>query len=483
MQTLNEVKKRQLINLQDTPEIALRYQNGDPLVVGVLQAMAGMIADQSVDIDLANIEPFTKSNVRTILADAANKGILPVAVPCRHQLDVENKGTESLNISAGRYIEDGQGRVWRLLQTANALPGETAVVQVEQSQIRTINYQAVFTETFLQVELAIQEDLHLSGLEVKDDAGNTYTYRSRWMNSPAGEYAYNLVTDSMRKVIVQFGDSERCGTTVQANTVISFSMTETDGKIDTSQLREASLQEVASAKETKVRLKFTEGGLVRAGNDPLSIEQLRLLSSYPQHDESAVFLGEFDYNVRKAFMSRCAYLTVWNEATHDKYFSANLDDMNHLQTAFVANDPNEAEQLGKDIVKYIGQIDSLYKDRVHIHPIEVRPFNLQIEASLASVHSVEMVEEQLYTLLLERYGKESLASSYFLADGFNVQKISDAFKKNIVAFQDNISDFKLFTDDLSEDPIKPNQWVYMTRDSIQIKIKRTANSGANLWIS
>ena len=483
MLTLNDVKKRLLINLQDTPEIALRYQNGDPLAVGTLQAMAGMIADQSVDIDLANIEPFTKSNVRTILADATNKGILPLATPCRHNIDVQNKGTDSVSISAGRYIEDAQGRTWRLLQTANAAPGETAVVQVEHSEIRTIQYQAVFTEAFLQVELNIQEDMHLSGILVKDDLGNAYSYKPRWMNTAPGEYAYNLKTDSMRKMIAEFGDSERCGVTVQANTVISFELIETDGKIDTSKLREASLQEVSSARETKVQIKFTSGGLVRAGTDPLSIEQLRLLSSYPVHDESAVFLGEFDYNVRKVFMSRCNYLTVWNEATQDMYYTATLDDMNHLQAAFVAKDPSDTEQLKTDIVKYIGQIDSLYKDRVHIRQVSTRAFKLQVNASLASVHNDEMVKEQIYTLLLERYGKETLASSYFLADGFNVQKISDAFKENIIAFQDNISDFTLVTDDLSANRIKPHQWVYMTRESITINIKRTANVGANLWIS
>lgn len=483
MPTLNDVKKRLLINLQDYPEVALRYQNGDPRVVATLQAQAGMIADQSTDIDLAKIEPFIKSNVRTILSDATNKGILPVATPCQHLLEVENKGTSALTISAGRYIDDVQGRTWRLLQTANAEAGQTVTVEVEQSQLRTVDYQVIFSEAFLQVELEIQEDLHLCGIRVFDSANNNYTYRPRWLNSPAGEYAFNLKTDTMRKITAEFGDSLRCGTTAQANTILSFELMECDGAIDTSQLREASLQEIASSAETKAQLKFKTGGLIRSGTDPLSIEQLRLLSSYPTHDQNAVFLGDFDYVVRKAFMARCNYLTVWNEALQDKYYTSTFDDINHLQLAFSAKNDSEAVELATEIKRFIGVCDSLYDGRVHQRTVEERHFNITIDAKLAPVHSIETVKEQIYTLLLARYGREALASSYFLADGFNTQEIADAIKKNIPAFQDHISDFNISIEDLSKNPIKPHQWTFMDRASITLLIKRTATTGANLWTS
>lgn len=481
MLTQSDVKKRLLINLQDTPEIALRYQNGDPLVVAMLQAHAGMIADQSADLDVAKIEPFIKSNVRTILADATNKGILPIATPCQHYLEVENKGTTFVTISAGRYFDDLQGRTWHLMQTANVGPGQKVQVQAEQSQVRTIKYQAIYTETFHQVVLDIQEDLHLSGIRIYDDQGNSYTYRSRWLNSPAGEYAYNLKTDTMRQITAEFGDDMRCGRTVLANTVLSFELTESDGAIDNSVLREASLQEISAAAEAKVQLKFVTGGLIRSGTDPLSIEQLRLLSSYPTHDQNAVFLSDFDYVVRKAFMARCHYLTVWNEAVHDKYYRASYDDINHLQLAFSPKNLGEREQLATDIKNYIGEIDSLYRGRVHQHNIEVRHFKLEVSAKLAPVHNADTVKEQIITLLLARYGRESMASSYFLADGFNTQEIANALKTNITAFQDHISDFTIVSEDLLKNPIKPHQWAFMDKSSIVVNIQRTATTGTNLW--
>ncbi|MEO4184558.1 hypothetical protein ABH305_01695 [Acinetobacter pittii] len=481
MRTLSDVKKRLLINLQDYPEVALRYQNGDPLVAAPLQAQAGMIADQSTDIEIAKVETFLKSNVRTILADATNKGILPVATPCQHYVEVENKGLTALVISAGRYFDDVQGRTWRFIQTVHANPGETVTVQAEQSEVRTIDYQAIYTEDFLQVELDIQDDLHLCGIRVYDDSGNNYKYVKRWLNCPPGEYAFNLKTDTLRKITAEFGDSLRCGTTIQSNTIISFEITESDGKIDTSQLREASLKEIVNAQETKAQLKFKTGGLIRAGTDPLSIEQLRLLSSYPTDEKDAVFLGNHDYAVRAAFMARCKYVTVWNEAVQDKYYKATLDDINHLHLAFVANNPDETEQLANDIKYFIGMADSLYKDRVHVNEVEQRAFKIEINAKLAPVHNVETVREQITTLLISRYGRDSLSSSYFLADGFNSQEIVDSIKKNITAFQDHISDFNILTEDLGDNPIKPHQWTYIDKSSITLNIKRTATTGTNLW--
>ncbi|NUF43096.1 hypothetical protein [Acinetobacter pittii] len=481
MQTLNDVKKRLLINLQDYPEIALRYQNGDPIVVAMLQAQAGMIADQSTDIELAKIEPFIKSNVRTILADATNKGILPVATPCQHYIEVENKGTVALVIAAGRYFDDVQGRTWRFLQTVHANPGETVLVQAEQSEIRTIDYQTIFTEDFLQVDIDIQDELHLCGIRIYDDSGNNYKYRKRWLNCPPGEYAFNLKTDTLRKITAEFGDSLRCGNTVQANTVLSFEIIESEGQIDTSQLREASLQEIVNVEEAKAQLKFQTGGLIRAGTDPLSIEQLRLLSSYPTDEKDTVFLGNHDYAVRAAFMARCKYVTVWNEAVQDKYYKSSLDDINHLHLAFVAKNPDETELLAKDIKYFIGVTDSLYQDRVHVNEVEQRLFKIEINAKLAPVHDVETVREQITTLLISRYGRDSLSSSYFLADGFNTQELIDSIKKNITAFQDHISDFNVLAEDLTDNPIKPHQWTYIDKSSITINIKRTATTGANLW--
>jgi len=301
------------------------------------------------------------------------------------------------------------------------------------------------------------------------------------MNAPAGEAAYTLKTDSMQRITAEFGDAQRCGTTIQANTVLNFELTETDGYIDTSVLREAALSELVTADEGKIQILFKAGGLVRAGANPLSIAQLKLLASYPTHDDNAVFLSDFNYAVQKAFMSRCHYIAVWNEAQQEKYYGATLDDINHLNIAFVPRVTAEAVQLAQDIKNHIAHLDGLYDGKVKERPVQQRPFQITINAKLAPVHNVESVKQEIKNLLLSKYGQETIASSYFIADGFNSQEISKLIREKVAAFQDRIADFRLDIEDLARNPIKPHEWVFMTDSSIEIKIQRSASSGEALW--
>lgn len=484
MLTLSEIKKRLEVNLQEYPDIYARYLAGVPTVCAHLNALASFLADQAVDLEKAQLEPFIKSNERTILADAVNKGILPIATPCQHKLRIENKGNNPCSLSAGRLLSDAEGRIWRLIQTANIPDNTSTIVVVEQSTLRHLNYNARIKETFHTVELDLQEDSHLAGLTVSDDSGNVYTYCKRWMNVEAGKYAYTLKMDSRKRIGVEFGDSERVGQTLQPNTLLTFSILETDGEVDVNHLLEASLEEIIQADEAKLELEFVSNGLIRSGANPLNTEQLRLLSSYPTYDDNAVLLSDFDHAVRKKFMNRCHYLTIWNESVHSTYYPKDItnDDINKLKVAFKPKAKADKDQLIYDLKRYIKSLDSLYDEsNVDIIDVEQRAFRVVISAKLAPVHNTDAVKEEIRNLLLSKYGQNLTATSYFLPDGFNTQDISKLLTSHISAFQDKISDFKIQVEDIAENPIKPHQCVFMTKDSISIEISRTALSGASLW--
>lgn len=97
------------------------------------------------------------------------------------------------------------------------------------------------------------------------------------------------------------------------------------------------LVDIDTNDEQKLTFKFVSDGLIRSGADPLSVAQMRVLASYPSlYDENAVYLGNFDFLVRKKFMSRCHFISVWNENIQDKYYGATYTDINHLHLAFIA---------------------------------------------------------------------------------------------------------------------------------------------------
>ena len=378
-------------------------------------------------------------------------------------------------------IEDNSGsRPWRLLQSVTVNPGETGEVLVEQSEYREVQYTVQSTENFHRVELQLRDDLSLAGITVRDNSNQAYQLKKRWMNVEPLEYAFNLTTDSLRRIFIEFGDDERAGRTAQANQVFTFGILETYGDVDVSRLKDASLLDVLTTDETKVSVRFKQGGIVRQGADPLNISQLRVLATYPAlYDENAVFLGNFDYSVRQKFMARCHYIAVWNENEQDRYYGVTYQDINHLHIAVVAKNNAEQANLETEIIQYIGLLDSLYKDRVRVHAVVEKPFNITLNGRLAAVHDLDGVKAQINGLLVDRYGRTKLSASRWLVNGFNTQGISTQLRTNIVAFQDNISDFSLNVPVVLN---KPHEWVYIAEPSITLNIERTAETSGAAWI-
>lgn len=474
-----DFEQKIVANLKDV-DVVERYYAQDPIVLQQIRSIAAYFALLSQEIDVATIEPFIKSRDRSIIADATNKNILPLATPCQHQLEVINNGYNSVTLSQGRTIEDnGGGRVWRLLQSVTVAGGEIKTVPVEQSQYRELSYDAPTTEAFHRYLLELSDDMYLCDLRVYEGSTQLVAV-PRWQNVARGDYAYNLTTDSLRRIFVEFGDSERAGRTVQSGERYMFGIYETTGEVDVSRLKDAALTEVLSNDEQRIVVRFQAGGLIAMGADPLNVSQLRVLASYPAlYDENAVYLGNFDFLVRKKFMARANFISVWNENIHERYYGADYRNINHLHVAISAKNPGEQNALQNEVALIVGRADSLYMDRVIFDAVVKKPFNVTIQGRLAAVHDMDAVIAQIRRLLVERYGEGTLSASRWLVNGFNTQEIATLIRSKITAFQDRISDFSVYVPHQS---YKPHEWVYMTEQSIAVTLERTADSVGASWI-
>ena len=101
--------EQKLIAAITDPEIVSRYAAGDPLVVQQVRANAAYFALLAKEIEVATIEPFIKTRDRSIIADATNKGILPIATACRAMLQVINNNATAITLDQGRFVEDHAG--------------------------------------------------------------------------------------------------------------------------------------------------------------------------------------------------------------------------------------------------------------------------------------------------------------------------------------------------------------------------------------
>ena len=472
-------------HLNDNPEIAEKWRAGDPTVRTMLTAIVDVAVFLKRDNDVNAIEPFIKSKNRTIIADAINKGILPVATPCQHLLTIENNADKSMTLSQGRLVEDGTGRQWRLLASLSLDAGEVKTVFVEQSIINYTQITIPLSEPFYTVTLSTTEDAYFSAIGVTNTTtGEVYQHTPKFMNAGIDTASYVLQSDNLTNINIIFGASERAGKTVQAGEVYELAITQTYGEVDPTSLKQASLSEILTSDESRLNIYFKSGDMTRAGANPLTINQLRLLASFPSmYDRNAVFMGNFTFLVMQHFMNRLDYMAIWNETAHEKYYGASLDNINHLNLAVMPkmNTPTETTQLVLDIQQLVARADSLLTGRVKVMNVNERPYNITITGRLAAVHDTDSVRTQIKELLLVNYGKGSLAANHHNADGFNLQELATRLRTNISAFQDRISDFTVSGEDVAANPVKPHEWAFLSEDSIIINLTRTADSGNAVW--
>lgn len=472
-------------HINDYPEVAERWRAGDPTVRAMLTSIVEAAVFLKRDNDVNAIEPFIKSKNRTIIADAINKGILPVATPCQYNITIESSAKNTITLSQGRLIEDGTGRQWRLLAAVTLGAGEVKKVLVEQSIINRTLVTVPVNEPFYTLALATTDDAYFSAIGVTNTTiGEVYQHSPKFMNASIGQPVYTLQSDNLTNINLIFGATGRAGKTVQAGEVYEIAITQCYGEVDPTTLRQASLNELLISDESKLSLYFKDGDMIRAGANPLTINQLRLLASFPSmYDRNAVFMGNFTFLVMQHFMSRLNYMAIWNETTHERYYGASLDNINHLNLTIIPrlNTDVEKAQLITDIQQLVARADSLLDGRVRVMSAIERPYQITITGRLAAVHDMDSVRIQIKELLLENYGKGSLAANHHNADGFNLQEVSTRLRNKVVAFQDRISDFTVSGEDVAQNPIKPHEWAFLSDASITINLTRTADSGNAIW--
>ena len=472
-------------HLNDNPEISEKWRAGDPTVRAMLTSIVDAAVFLKRDNDVNAIEPFIKSKNRTIIADAINKGLLPVATACQYNLTVENNADKSMTLSQGRLVEDGTGRQWRLLASVTLNAGEVKTVLSEQSIINYSQITIPLSEPFYTVTLATTDDAYFSSIGVTNTTtGEIYQHTPKFMNAGVDTASYVLQSENLTNINIVFGASERAGKTVQAGEVYEIAITQTYGEVEPNSLKQASLSEIFTGDESRLNIYFKAGNMVRAGANPLTINQLRLLASFPSmYDRNAVFMGNFTFLVMQHFMSRLNYMAIWNETAHEKYYVASLDNINHLNLAVMPkiNNDVETEQLVLDIQQLVARADSLLDGRVRVMSVAERPYNITITGRLAAVHDTDSVRTQIKELLLESYGKGSLAANHHNADGFNLQEIATRLRTNVSAFQDRISDFTVSGENVAANPVKPHEWAFLSETSITVNLTRTADSGNATW--
>lgn len=469
------------------PTLSTLYQTNDPALIRNLRALASMLAMMSANAEIAQNEPFIKSRAATVLADSAMRGIVRKSMPARAKLLVSNSSDASVTIDSARIMSDADGRPWRVETSLTLAPEAKGYIEATQIETLTLTHQVAESTPLYAIHIPDADDSStLCSLDVIDSDG-FFEWRHEYINVWPGERVFHVESDDRLQAYVRFGIDGTAGWQPPIGHAINVLVSYSFGDVTLPPYTPFAFDYLASMNESLVDISFSEM-LVR-GQDPISLSALRDLASYPAlYDDNAVFLGEFDYLVRKRFYSSIRFLSVWSETAEERVRGVDIRNMNKLFVAIVGgsgaeqalDETNPASPTHPQVItqptafqdeikRKILAADDSYRV-VFYTPVKV-PIVVRIWARISTSYIRSDVIAKIRETVLANYGEGAIATRRNRG-GLQHIKIAELLKASVDALgAGGRTDLNVQLDGDVSDESRPELWRFVTPSSLTVEVE------------
>lgn len=475
------------------PAVGALVKAGDPRILQHLDAMATMLGMYSAQLEVASAEPFEKTRDSTVLADAAMRGLVPKSSPARLKIAILNKGNAPFRIEQGRMLVDVAGRMLRVEAPVDVPPAGAEYAEAVQLYSKTITHTVVDSRPFYEVALDLaDDDSALCGVSISDGSG-VYEYRERYVNTLEGERVYHIEADERQRVYVRFGQDGVVGTQPIDGTDIAITAFYSMGDVEFKAGGPIAFESMGGPEESLIEMRLDS--VLEAGQNPLDMRTLRELAKYPSvYNHNAVFLGEFDFLVRRHFPS-LRFLSVWNEGAEEAIRGMSVDNINTLFVACLSGSGEEpvllqpsgqtvAPQAITDLTETQQSIkarilaaDDSYRVRFYT-PVRSE-VAMTVRAKVASSYEESVVREQIRKVLLDNFGVDAPQSRR----GLNTplyQQVYQVLRQGVPALAVGRADLRVDIEESGETVERPELWRYVSPESLVVGVA-TANVATPYW--
>lgn len=463
MKTTDEFLSAAEKRIANYPAVAALYQQGDPRIRANLAAMAAMLSMYSQMQDTAASEPFTMARDVTVLASAAVKGVLPFGTGQRSTLLVTNATDTAFMVSPGKRLLDPQGRIHVVTVGATVPAQGSASITVAQEVTTTITHEVTESKPFYSIDVATPDTGYIASIKVVDSLANTFAYSPAFANTEVDERAYTIESDENRQLSVRFGASAIAGYQPVAGEQILVAVTQTEGEITLAANAPFVFEYTPTKAESGATIVLT--AVVSAGSAPMDIATMREVISYPSlYDESAVYLGEFDFLLRRN-LPAFRFLSVWNERVEEAVRGSNVENINKLFVAALM-DGEDVATLQADIKRVIARADDSYN--VAFVPVAETAIPVTVMLQVPTVYDEDTVRAAARDLILAKYGRESAWAKR--GRGRILYKtITKLLYDNIPACQAENADIQVVVSDAGT--ILPESYRYVSEASLTVNVE------------
>lgn len=465
------------------PAVAALIKAGDPRILQQIEAQATMLAMYSQQLEVAQSEPFEKTRDSTVLADAAMRGLVPKSRPATVQVIAENKSGAPFIIAAGRYLMDPQGRSLRVEAPVEIPAGGSGLFRAVQLYEREVTHIVSGSRPFYTIQISMaDDDASLCGLSVADGAG-VYEYRERYVNTREGERIYHVEADERQRVYVRFGQDGVVGTQPVDGTEITINALYSLGDVEFSAGALLVFETMQDPAEAMVEMRLDE--VLVKGQNPPSMRTLRELAKYPSvYNHNAVFLGEFDFLIRRNFPD-LQFLSVWNEGVEESVRGMNLDNINALFIACLSGlggEPVLSEAKGETVAPVklteltatqeqikakVRLADDSY--RVYFYTPIRSEIEIRIQATVATSYEEQVVQEQIVKVMLEHFGEAAPQSRRGQSTPL-YQQVYQILRREVPALSVGRADLKVYIDESADVDSRPELWRYVSPSSLLVGV-------------
>lgn len=461
------------------PHIAAMAAAGDPRIIVQIKAMSTMLEMLSVQLDVTQYEPFLKAREATVLADAAMRGVMPLARSAVVTLEVTNNHSSPYVLADGRRMLDPKGRIFTVDNATTIQPGATVTVRCSQRAVRIAQHVINAPRPFYTIEVPqTDEPVYLCGMEVwrraADDQLEQFAYVPEWFNVNPGDKVYQVEVDERRRMFVQLGKDGVVGYEPRLGESFELHISESSGSITDLNIGDDFTTEyVYTVADSAMVAKLAS--ISDNGSEPAGIDELRIISKYPAlYDHNAVYLGEFTVLLRR-YLSNVLFLSVWNEQVEEAARGPSIDSVNTLFVSGLVTDMTDAAFRAR-VTGLIKRADTSYKIRfVSAVPT---PVTVAVSARVAVVHDLAAVAAQIRSLIMGRYASGCAAVSEGMRNPIRVQDITKMLRDSVPALQDNLGDFNVSVS--VPTPYLPESFLQVTESSLSIEIVH-ADHSTGLW--
>lgn len=441
------------------PTIAARYAIGDPMIMQMIAANASMLASLSAQIDVTGAEPFTKARDVTVLADAAVKGILLFGTPTIASIKVTNASSMAMRILAGRELIDQQGRYWLVTSGATVAAAGVGYVAAKQVKTRTLSHTVTQFMPFYSIQVPEAELGYIANVAVTD-----FEQSYEFANILAGEQVFNIKSDEIGVISVQFGINNLAGYQPAVGQIITLQIQDTEGALTLSENMKFAFRYAGTYATQEAQMVLELAEVTQAGADPMDINTMREISSYPAiYGDSAVYQSNFDYLVRKK-VAPVKFLSVWNEWREETVRGASYANMNSIFVAATSAGGND-NTLHKQIEAVIKRADDSLRYRRRAVVASVQSVELTLE--IPSVYDSAAVVQQVRDLMLDKYGAGSSWSQRGEAKILE-KDIYDLLRNKVEALNPRFGNLVINAIKSQHDKLLPEHHRYITEDSLKV---------------